>query len=112
VIPIVDEATVSTDARATKPLARLLRDTDEEVRSNASSAFVHITVRDPGIVRDLERLLEDRSKAVRMNAAMALSASGTRRSLLALREAFNREAEPDVKAVYGQALRELEQRFR
>src|SRR5207237_6316809 len=97
---------VSSDARATRPLARLLSDPDEEIRRTASSAFVHITVSDPDIIRDLERLLADRNKSVRANAAMALRASGTHRSFMALKKAFDREVEPDVKAVYAQTLDE------
>jgi hypothetical protein len=103
---------VSTDARATKPLGRLLRDGDEEVRRTAASAFLHIRVRDPVIVKDLEGLLEDRDKFVRMNAAMALTYSGTHRSLIALRAAYNREVEPDVKERFAEAVRGLEKNIR
>ena len=103
---------VSTDERAVRPLARLLRDRDEEVRRNASGAFGHIRVIDPDAIRDLERLLEDRHKLVRMNVAMALGTNGTHRSLIALKEGFDREVESDVKATYAQALRELEKRLR
>ena len=55
---------------------------------------------------------EDRNKFVRMNAAMALTWSGTRRSLLALRAAYRREAQPDVKDVFDQAIGDLEKRIR
>jgi hypothetical protein len=103
---------VSTDERAVQPLAGLLRDRDEEVRRNASSAFIHIRVADPQIVRDLERRLEDPNKFVRMNAAMALSTSGTHSSVLALKQGVNREVEPDVKDVYAHALRTLQERLR
>ena len=104
--------TVSTDARATESLARLLRDSDEEVRRAATSAFVHITVRDPVIVKDPERLLEDHNKFVRMNAAMGLIWSGTRHSLIALRAAYNREVEPDVKELFAEAVRDLGKKIR
>jgi hypothetical protein len=103
---------VSPNAQATKPLARLLRDSDEEIRRIAASAFVHKTERDPVTVRDLERLLEDRNKLVRKNAAMALTWSGTRRSLVALRAAYNREVEPDIKELFAEAVRDLEKRIR
>jgi hypothetical protein len=103
---------VSTDARAVQPLAHLLRDKDDGVRRSASGAFVHIAVSDPNVVRELEALLADRDKSVRKNAAMALSASGTHRSLAALRESLKREADADVRVVYDEALRQLEQRLK
>jgi len=103
---------VSTDERAMRPLANLLGDQDEEVRKNASGAFIHTKTTDPAAIEGLERLLKDRNKFVRMNAAMALGVSGTRSSLVALRESFSRESEPDVRAVHAQALTELEDRLR
>ena len=103
---------LSTDEQAVGPLGHLLRDGDEEIRGTAVSAFVRIKTSDPHIITDLEKLLRDRNKGIRMNAAKALGASGTTRSLRALRARLSREAEPDVKAVCAQAVEELERRLR
>lgn|SRR6185295_8691225 len=101
---------VSTDEQAVGPLGHLLRDGDDEIRSTATNAFVHIKTSDPHIITDLEKLLRDRNKSIRASAAMALGASGTSRSLAALRARVSRETEPDVKAVCVQAVEELERR--
>src|SRR5262245_3237109 len=103
---------LSTDKQAVGPLGHLLRDGDEEIRSTAASAFVHIKTSDPHIITDLEKLLRDRSKSIRLSAAKALGASGTTRSLRALRARVNRETEPEVKAACAQAVQELEGRLR
>jgi HEAT repeat protein len=102
----------STDEQAIAALGHLLRDGDEDIRSSAVSAFVHIKTSDPHIITDLEKLLRDRNKGIRTNAAMALGVNGTPRSLRALRSRVSREAEPDVKAACAQSAAELERRLR
>ena len=103
---------VSTDARAVKALAPLLRDVDENVREVATRGYVHFTVSDPAIVRELERLLKDNNKNVRKNAAMTLGSNGTRQSLDVMREAYSRETDPDVKKLFAETLKHLEKQRR
>jgi HEAT repeat protein len=101
---------VSTDARAIRPLARLLMDHDDRVRAVAANAFVHTSVQDDNIVSDLEKLLRDHNKEVRAGAAMSLMLNGTRKSLDRLKEAYDHETDSDVKGVFGEAMKYLANR--
>ena len=99
----------STDARVIKPIARLLRDENGDVRAAAAGAFYHMTV-DEGVVEELEHLLKDKNKRVRMAAAGSLVLSGTKKSLDTLRAALAGESDSEVRKLYVLAIRELEAR--
>ncbi len=102
--------TSSTDSRVIRPLARLLKDRDDQVRAVGAGAFVHTWVHDEGIVSDLEQLLRDNNKNVRANAAMSLVLNGTRKSLDRLREAYDHETDPDVKQLFAETIKQLAKR--
>ena len=112
--PKVREAAIlylkqSTDARVLKPIARLLRDGNDDVRAAAAGAFYHMTV-DRVVVGELEHLLMDKNKRVRMEAAGSLGLSGTKRSLGILRGALDRETDNEVRELFMQAIQELERK--
>lgn len=112
--PKVREASIfylkqSTDARVLKPIARLLRDENDDVRAVAAESFHHMTV-DKDIVWQLESLLVDKNKRVRMGAAGSLGLSGTKKSLDTLRAALAGESDNEVRGLYVQAIQELKTR--
>lgn len=101
----------STDARTIGPIARLLRDCNASVRAAAAEAFIHTTLSDEAIVRDLETLLQDKDKEVRKSASMALILSGTQRSLDALENGYRHETDPEVKKLFKEIMIQLERRL-
>ena len=100
----------TTDARVIKPIARLLRDVNTDVRAAAVESFYLIKV-DSVTVQELERLLMDKNKRVRMGAASSLGLNGTKKSLGLLRGALAREADNELRELYAQIIQELENRF-
>lgn len=113
--PNVREASIlylkqSTLARMVTPIARRLRDANDDVRATAAEAFYLIKV-DSATVRELERLLLDKNKRVRMGAASSLGLNGTKKSVGLLRKALAHEADQDARELYTETLKELEKRL-
>lgn len=112
--PVIRETAIiylkqSTDARVIKPIARLLRDTSDNVRAAAAESF-YLLGADEIIVRELEQLLMDKNKRVRMGAAGSLSFSGTKKPLGLLRGALARETDIEARKLFAQAIQELERK--
>ena len=113
--PKVREAAIlylkqSMDARVIKPIARLLRDENDDVRAAAVESFYLMKV-DGVTVRELERLLTDKNKRVRLGAVSSLGLSGTKKSVGLLRIALTHETDQDARGLYTQTIQELEKRL-
>lgn len=98
----------STDARAIKPLGRLLTDPSAKVRAIAAGSFWTMLAEDTVIVQRLEKLLEDPNPRVRQYAAGALVMNRTPDSLAHLKKAHQLEADKSAREVMVDVIRQLE----
>ena len=98
----------STDARAVKPLGRLLRDPSAKVRAIVAGSFWTMLAEDKAIVQRLEELLEDPDPRVRQYAAGALVMNGTPDSLTHLKNAGKSEADQKTREVMADVIRQLD----
>ena len=100
----------TTDARASKPISRLLRDVNTDVRAAAVESF-YLIRGDSNTVRELERLLADNNKRVRVGAASSLNLNGSKTTAALLRNAATREVDQEVRKVFLEVADELDKRF-